>query len=295
MARSLGIPARVAIGFTHGTQQSDGSYLVTTLDAHAWPELYFNGIGWLSFEPTPRTDGQAVAPTYTRPNAGVAPQPGVTPGAGAVTPNPPTSPGASIPPGLLRGLDDPPTALFPHQTHHRDPWTGVLLGLVGLLVLLAAPAVGRLLTRRRRWAGAETGAARAHAAWRELIDDAHDLGFHWHAADSPRRALSRLIEASGLSATTEELSRLSTAEEQACYARNVAEHGDLAADGRAVRRELGRLAGRRRRWSAVVLPRSTIATTGSFIANRIADLLDLIDAAVAFVYRLLTPRRLRRS
>jgi len=294
MARSLGIPARVAIGFTRGAQQPDGTYQITTLDAHAWPELYFNGIGWLAFEPTPRQDGQAVTPSYTRPTA-TTPAPGLSPGPGDVTPNPTTSPGsASIPPSLRHALDEPATAVFPHQ-HHRDPWTGVLLGIAAALVLLAAPAVARWLTRRRRWAGAETGAARAHAAWRELADDARDLGFRWRPSDSPRRAMTRLIETSGLTATVEDLRRLTAAEEQARYARSIAEPGDLAANGRAVRRELGRLAGPRRRWSAVLLPRSTIATTGSFVANRIADVLDFLDAAVAFAYRLVVPRRLRRS
>ncbi|MBC3841990.1 transglutaminase domain-containing protein [Streptacidiphilus sp. 4-A2] len=43
MARSLGIPARVAIGFTPGTEQANGTWVVTTKDAHAWPELYFSG------------------------------------------------------------------------------------------------------------------------------------------------------------------------------------------------------------------------------------------------------------
>jgi transglutaminase-like putative cysteine protease len=47
MARISGIPARVAVGFTRGTQQANGSWLVTTHDAHAWPELWFQGIGWV--------------------------------------------------------------------------------------------------------------------------------------------------------------------------------------------------------------------------------------------------------
>lgn len=53
MARALGIPAVVAVGYTPGQATSDGSYQVTTHDAHAWPLLYFDGIGWVQFEPTP--------------------------------------------------------------------------------------------------------------------------------------------------------------------------------------------------------------------------------------------------
>jgi len=53
MARTLGIPSRIAVGYTPGTLQSDGTYLVTGADSHAWPEIWFDGIGWIPFEPTP--------------------------------------------------------------------------------------------------------------------------------------------------------------------------------------------------------------------------------------------------
>ena len=52
-ARSLGLPARVAVGFTQGTQGPDGLFQVEGKHAHAWPEVYFSGIGWVPFEPTP--------------------------------------------------------------------------------------------------------------------------------------------------------------------------------------------------------------------------------------------------
>ena len=52
-ARSLGLPARVAVGFTQGTLGPDGLYHVEGKHAHAWPEVYFSGIGWVPFEPTP--------------------------------------------------------------------------------------------------------------------------------------------------------------------------------------------------------------------------------------------------
>ncbi|MEU8570302.1 DUF3488 and transglutaminase-like domain-containing protein [Streptomyces pathocidini] len=61
MARTLGIPARVAVGFTPGTARSDGSMSVGLKDAHAWPELYFEGVGWTRFEPTPT---RGVVPDY---------------------------------------------------------------------------------------------------------------------------------------------------------------------------------------------------------------------------------------
>src|SRR5690606_3704427 len=63
MARTEGIPARFAIGFLPGSSSEDERTVVAA-DAHAWPELYFDGLGWLRFEPTPATR-TAGAPGYT--------------------------------------------------------------------------------------------------------------------------------------------------------------------------------------------------------------------------------------
>jgi len=53
MARLAGIPARLAIGYATGDlDEATGQYVVTELQAHSWPELYFPGVGWLPFEPT---------------------------------------------------------------------------------------------------------------------------------------------------------------------------------------------------------------------------------------------------
>jgi hypothetical protein len=52
LLRAAGIPARWAVGFAQGEQQEDGNFLVRQKDGHAWPEVYFNGLGWVEFEPT---------------------------------------------------------------------------------------------------------------------------------------------------------------------------------------------------------------------------------------------------
>jgi transglutaminase-like putative cysteine protease len=54
MLRYLGVPARVAEGFTSGTYDgASGTWTVTDHDAHAWVEVWFKGFGWLPFDPTP--------------------------------------------------------------------------------------------------------------------------------------------------------------------------------------------------------------------------------------------------
>lgn len=52
MARSLGIPARLATGYALGERKGEGRYLMAASNAHAWPEVYFPDYGWVEFEPT---------------------------------------------------------------------------------------------------------------------------------------------------------------------------------------------------------------------------------------------------
>jgi len=78
MLRSIGIPARMAVGFVEGAyDEAEGKYVVTYKDSHAWPEVYFAGIGWVEFEPTgnqfpierPETKNIAIDETTPAPNA----------------------------------------------------------------------------------------------------------------------------------------------------------------------------------------------------------------------------------
>ena len=83
MLRSIGIPARMAVGFAEGESPSDLndsksiSYTVLNRDAHAWPEVYFPNIGWVEFEPTvnqnpivrPQTKSQIAAQQNNSSNA----------------------------------------------------------------------------------------------------------------------------------------------------------------------------------------------------------------------------------
>jgi transglutaminase-like putative cysteine protease len=71
MVRSLGLPARIAIGFRSGTRQADGSYLVRNTDAHVWVEVLFPGYGWLEFEPEAGT-------THPNAQAGIYLEPGLS-------------------------------------------------------------------------------------------------------------------------------------------------------------------------------------------------------------------------
>ncbi len=78
MLRSIGIPSRMAVGFAEGDyDEAEGKYTVSYEDSHAWPEVYFPGIGWVEFEPTsnqtsierPETESNADS---SRPEASLA-------------------------------------------------------------------------------------------------------------------------------------------------------------------------------------------------------------------------------
>ncbi len=80
LARSLGIPTRLVVGFTAGQVGSDGTTTVTGADAHVWPQVYLGpGAGWVSVEPTPpAATGDAgaegvVGPAVTTPSSSTTP------------------------------------------------------------------------------------------------------------------------------------------------------------------------------------------------------------------------------
>ncbi len=52
LLRSVGVPTRMVVGFAQGEYSPPDKYTVLQKDAHAWPEVYFPGIGWVEFEPT---------------------------------------------------------------------------------------------------------------------------------------------------------------------------------------------------------------------------------------------------
>jgi transglutaminase-like putative cysteine protease len=202
LARLLGIPSRVAYGYTGGSLTSSGTYEVTEHDAHAWPELYFQGFGWLRFEPTPTgADGQgtASAPTYT-----LQPVSAFQQGSTSVAPTTaPTSASNShaIPPGFrdilpVGGISGGLAA--PARAGTLSPWqiAGLVVAcLLGLLLLAsAAPSIARVAIRRRRWrVGARGGdAGLANAAWRELRDDLVDYRAGYQPSESPRALAARV-------------------------------------------------------------------------------------------------------
>lgn len=273
MARSLGIPSRVAIGFAPGQQVGNGRFVERSQDYHAWPELYFPGTGWLRFEPTPQ---RGSVPGYTLDQAAPAPsasaqQPTSAPTAG-VSAGPSASSSCGAQQHRLGDCGDDAAVAVP--VHHETPWwlTWQALALYAVLLLLVAllltPMFWRVRLRRRRLGAgrhlpgaagsAELTDAQVLAAWEELIDSAWDLGIPPDDATTPRRAVQRITETGHLDdAASAAAGRVALATEQVLYARGLGPQLPLGPDVRTATDGLRAATGRRGRARAVLLPASS--------------------------------------
>jgi hypothetical protein len=253
MARTLGIPSRVVVGFlTPSRQDNDGSYVFTSHDAHAWPELYFGGIGWVRFEPTPGNG--ATIPGYThRVNV-----PAVVTGGG-----PTSAPGT-----VGHASQEVPTTTGPTARQHSagGPASGggvpPLAWLVILVVIALAftPALIRIGVRRSRLARAIDGGPSCEHAWLELRDRILDLRLPWTGSLTPR-ARRRFVEplVGGDPDAVAALDRLSLTVERARYAAAPVPGADPAGDARDIITAVTRAVDRKRRfwafwWPASLMP-----------------------------------------
>ena len=157
MLRMTGIPARVAVGFTSGTWRG-GTWTVTDRQAHAWVEAWFDGFGWLTFDPTPGRGTLSVAYTLASDSADAV---------------------RAL--GTGRFLDftpDPtvPTAIAesPSEGERRVSWW--LLTVPGAPLLAAAAVLVAKGLRRRRRLGASDPRRLAEGLAAELVDALRDSG-----------------------------------------------------------------------------------------------------------------------
>ncbi len=280
LARLLDIPSRVAVGYTAGAPLGHGRWEVRTSDAHAWPELYFEGVGWLRFEPTPAgSGGQATArpPGYSLPPVLAAPAGGVsTPTPAADGTQSRASRGST---GALSKLEHQGASSPGTSTGHPASLPLGTFAVTLALVLLVMPRLVRVVTRRRRWRAAAGDAGLAEAAWLELLDSLTDYRVSWSASESPRALASRVTTALRLEpAAAAALGRIATAAERARYAREPAASATLRADTGLIRRALAARSGRAARCLRWLLPPSSLARARSGLAH-LLDVFGWMDMA----------------
>lgn len=158
MARSMGLPARVAVGFTQGEPSGDGTYTVLGRNAHAWPEVWFDGFGWVPFEPTPgRGMPGAEAWTGVPPRQDGDPPPQTAPPTTTTTTTTTTVPdGGVVPPDDSTTTTTTTTTVAPpldDQASGDDDdnrlWLIIALIIIIVASLLAVPALVRRWRRSR--------------------------------------------------------------------------------------------------------------------------------------------------
>lgn len=211
MARALDIPSRVQVGFTPGELAEDGTWLVTVHDAHAWPELWFDGVGWVRFEPTPGGGDGGGVPGY-------APVPQVNDPGKHDTSN---NKGSTV--VLRRGGEQigkqggRPSALREVLNANRSgpgagtsPTAGgaddgnsstILLWLFLLAVaaaIAAAPKAAALAVGRLRWRRVDGFGSAALAAWADVLDVATDVDLRPAATETTRDLAARVVASGGL-------------------------------------------------------------------------------------------------
>lgn len=192
MARSLGIPARVAVGFTPGEQdlRDPDVYVVRGRHAHAWPEVYFPEVGWVPFEPTPGR-GIPGGQSYT----GVAPDQddarGEDPTSTTETTAAPSTTQAEGATTTAARRDDLPARTETAASADADrPAPRRPLGLL-VIVVLVAGAVAVLVARRRRAEAAPMPTGPADEAWRAVQRALASAGMASDRAETPRELAER--------------------------------------------------------------------------------------------------------
>ncbi len=178
MARSVGIPARVVVGFTQGRQEGE-QWVVRGTDAHAWPELWMGSAGWIRFEPTPGAS-TSTTPAYSR---GGAPDQPASSAAPTEEQAPAQDPNAAEPDRITEDVTATDAAQ-PGDGGASLRW----LALLGVLGVALIPALLRVRRRRERLRDTD-----GQAAFAEVVDTLVDLGLGTAAA-TPRMTLAQVAD-----------------------------------------------------------------------------------------------------
>ncbi|HEX9993636.1 MAG TPA: DUF3488 and transglutaminase-like domain-containing protein [Acidimicrobiales bacterium] len=266
MARYLGLPARVAVGFTPGEEEEPGVFTVRGLNAHAWPEVYFVGIGWVPFEPTPGRGAPGAEVWTGVPEQQADPQDPAS--ATTTTPTTTGGPTTSIARDLLPdesfgdGSTSSPTPLADAAPSLVDRvwswarWVVLAVVLGALLWAVVVPLARAVRTRvRRRRAG--TASEQVLAAWQAAEERLTMLGVRARPAETHREFAARAagtLRRDGADHLTT-LASLATAADFAPGGATDEQAEEADAVGRRLVGEVDEQAGRGRRWRWWLDPR----------------------------------------
>jgi transglutaminase-like putative cysteine protease len=263
MAREVGIPARIAVGYSPGRPVSNSgastTFSVRADQLHAWPELWIDGIGWMGFEPTVSA-GSAPRSTSASPSA--SPSAAASASATAST--------AASSPGATPSFTPSPTASSQNDAAGQAPpwpliWAAV--GLVGLALIGSMPWLVRAIIRRRRLGAGLAG------VWREVHATAADLGLAnppWKTPAATAADLEVLLKAGGQAEAAAQVLELAGLVEATAYGPNrpdgetpAASVTELRRLGRGIVQGMTHSVTGRERWRGRLLPQTLFKRSGT--------------------------------
>lgn len=230
MMRTLGIPARVAVGFTPGIDLGDGQYQVLGKNAHAWPEVWFDGLGWVLFEPTPNRGAPNADYTGLEPRQETD---GQAPTEVTAEQDAPTATTVPLVPSdaQLGDLNIPEEFADPTGADGATSGTGSgsesglpgwpVVAAIFVLLLVAAPAVVRELRSRGR---RHDPAHQVALIWEHSIGSLADAGVPVKASDTPLETAR--VTAEKLPIVARPVTSLATVVTEATYSAEGAEGYD---------------------------------------------------------------------
>jgi transglutaminase-like putative cysteine protease len=197
LARAAGLPSRVVVGFTPGTfDPTTGEYVVRGRDAHAWVEVWFAGLGWRTFEPTPA--GAAPGMADARRIGARTPDTGTNTPTTTVTTAPTSATTAGPSDGSAKGFRDP-GSLVSTGDAGTGGWSGKDIASIALVALVLAVVVAVLLWRtirprrvRRRRRAAPAPEVRITGAWQDALEACRGAGLPVSGALTPAEQVRSL-------------------------------------------------------------------------------------------------------
>jgi transglutaminase-like putative cysteine protease len=229
LARDVGIPTRLVVGFTPGRAGPGDTFTVTGADAHVWPQVYLGpDIGWTSVEPTPPVAGTPVAPGVMGAASSPPPSRRSTTGTTAASATTPTATPTSTAGSVPAGTTPTGTGNRHGSTTHRAKsvrggvaWWAVMAAVLAGLLLLGGAAVWIVRRRRSvRQASLQPG-QRVVRAWEHALAGLRRAGVAHRVEETPAEYVVRVRAAEQASAQRLEadaVADLAALVEQACYA-----------------------------------------------------------------------------
>lgn len=217
MARSVGLPTRIAVGYTTGEALGGNVYRVRNANAHAWPEVYLEGVGWTPFEPTPGRFEPTLGngdPSAVEGPGGTSSTTSSTVGTGATTPAT-QRPNPALDDQITLG-GAPAPAGETTSTARRVVTAAVAVLASALAVALVAVAALYFVAARRAWRRrhAPDPRDRVLGAWAQAIDLLAEAGVEARPSATPTEFALRHAPAQGAGdagAPLVHLARLQTA------------------------------------------------------------------------------------